>query len=300
MPPPPTSAWMRIGELSRRASVPAETLRAWERRYGLIRPRRSAGNTRLYSAVDEARVRLMRRYLAEGIGAAQAAELALSTRLSVSAGTGAPMAAGDAEAARRALRESLAAFDEAAAETVFNRLLARYGVSAVLREVIVPVASRPRDSHSSNTGAHFTTSFLQSRLLGLTSGWSRGLGPRAVVAAAPDDHHTIGLICCGLALHQLGWQITYLGAASPLEAVRRAVAVTGARMAVLSCALPGGLDPHLETLAALAKAAALALGGPGVGNELADACGATLLDDPVAGARAVALLAGASADMSQR
>ena len=41
--------FVRIGELSRRTGVRAETIRAWERRYGLIEPARSAGGFRLYS-----------------------------------------------------------------------------------------------------------------------------------------------------------------------------------------------------------------------------------------------------------
>src|SRR5215218_4610964 len=47
--PPLTSAWMRIGELSRRTGVSPELLRAWERRYSLLRPRRTDGRTRLWS-----------------------------------------------------------------------------------------------------------------------------------------------------------------------------------------------------------------------------------------------------------
>ena len=54
---------MRISELSRRVGMPSDKLRVWERRYGLLSPRRTAGNIRLYSAVDEARVRLMTRHL---------------------------------------------------------------------------------------------------------------------------------------------------------------------------------------------------------------------------------------------
>ena len=40
---------LRIGELSKRTGVSAELLRAWERRYELLRPTRSAGGLRLYS-----------------------------------------------------------------------------------------------------------------------------------------------------------------------------------------------------------------------------------------------------------
>ena len=54
----PLYTWMRIGEISQRTGVTPDLLRAWERRYALLRPRRTDGRTRLYSAADETRVRL--------------------------------------------------------------------------------------------------------------------------------------------------------------------------------------------------------------------------------------------------
>src|SRR5687767_5137753 len=71
---------VRIGELARRTGVSADLLRAWERRYGLLRPERSSGGYRLYSAEDEQRVRTMTDALARGISAGEAARVALVER----------------------------------------------------------------------------------------------------------------------------------------------------------------------------------------------------------------------------
>src|SRR5688572_20105115 len=68
---------LRIGELARRTGVSADLLRAWERRYGLLRPERSSGGYRLYSAEDEQRVRAMTSALGRGISAGEAAKVAL-------------------------------------------------------------------------------------------------------------------------------------------------------------------------------------------------------------------------------
>ena len=65
--------YLRIGELSRRTGVAPELLRAWERRYGLLRPARSEGGFRLYSDADEQRVQRMRQHLRQGLAAAEAA-----------------------------------------------------------------------------------------------------------------------------------------------------------------------------------------------------------------------------------
>ena len=71
-----SSPLLRIGELSKRTGVRVELLRAWERRYGLLRPTRSAGGLRLYAAADVERVRRMHEHLAEGLAAAEAAAAA--------------------------------------------------------------------------------------------------------------------------------------------------------------------------------------------------------------------------------
>jgi MerR HTH family regulatory protein len=60
---------LRIGELSRRLGVSDYALRAWESRYGLLQPVRSAGGFRLYSQADESRIRRMQAYLADGLSA---------------------------------------------------------------------------------------------------------------------------------------------------------------------------------------------------------------------------------------
>ena len=72
----PPQSLLRIGELSRRTGVSVELLRAWERRYGLVTPSRSAGGLRLYSLDDVERIRTMRDHLAAGLAAAEAARLA--------------------------------------------------------------------------------------------------------------------------------------------------------------------------------------------------------------------------------
>ena len=99
---------LRIGELSKRAGVSPELLRAWERRYGLLRPTRSGGGLRLYSPADVERVRLMRQHLAEGVAAAEAAAMALRAGV----GDEAAPAALDPAVMRDDLAAALDRFDE--------------------------------------------------------------------------------------------------------------------------------------------------------------------------------------------
>src|ERR1700728_3847906 len=77
MEPDEDGPLLRIGELSRRLGISDHVLRAWESRYGLLQPVRSAGGFRLYSGADEQRVRRMQAHLASGLSAAEAARAVL-------------------------------------------------------------------------------------------------------------------------------------------------------------------------------------------------------------------------------
>ena len=68
---------MRIGELASKVGVSTHVLRAWESRYGLLRPQRSAGGYRLYGHEDERRVREVIALRDQGVSAAEASRRVL-------------------------------------------------------------------------------------------------------------------------------------------------------------------------------------------------------------------------------
>jgi MerR family transcriptional regulator, light-induced transcriptional regulator len=230
---------LRIGELSKRSGVSVELLRAWERRYGLLEPARSSGGYRLYSPADLDRVRRMREHLAEGLAAAEAAELA-SREVDAQPGDSRP--ASGLNTLRRDLADALERFNEPRAQSIFDRLLATMTVGTVLSEVVLPylheLGERWQRGVASVAQEHFASAVLRGRLLGLARDWGLGVGPIAVLACAPGEQHDIGLIAFGLALRSRGWRIVYLGADTPLEMVEQ-VSLT--------------LDPALVVLASVSE-----------------------------------------------
>ncbi len=195
---------LRIGELSKRSGVSPELLRAWERRYGLLRPTRSAGGLRLYSLDDLERVRLMRGHLEGGLAAAEAA--ALVSRPSAAEDAAKPVLLPGS--ALHELADALDSFDEPRAQAVFDGLLAIATVDALLTEVVLPylheLGERWQRGDASIAQEHFASSVLRGRLLGLARGWGRGLGPLALLACLPGEQHDLGLIAFGLALRSRG------------------------------------------------------------------------------------------------
>jgi DNA-binding transcriptional MerR regulator len=286
-----TGELLRIGELSKRAGVTPELLRAWERRYGLLRPARSAGGLRLYSPADVERVALMQQHLAEGMAAAEAAALAVRDRV-------------DEEAARTALRPAairdelataLDAFDEPRAQAILDRLLALATVETLLAEVVVPylqeLGERWKRGEASVAQEHFASGVLRGRLLGLARGWGLGLGPVAVLACLPGEQHDLGLIAFGLALRSQGWRIVYLGPDSPLDTVADVSDQLEPSLVVLNAVSRERVRPVLPQLRSLARGHRLALGGSAAEDETLERSGILALrGDPTAEAARVTTL----------
>jgi DNA-binding transcriptional MerR regulator len=287
---PGGSPVLRIGELSRRLGVSDHVLRAWESRYGLLQPVRSAGGFRLYSEADELRVRRMQAHLADGLSAAEAARAVLAQDGAPGADPGraaephrAPSTVSELSGA---LRQALDAFDEAAAQAILDRLVSDVSLPAVLRDVVVPyltdLGERWEHGTASVAQEHFASNVIRGRLAGLARGWGSGHGPRAVLACPPGELHDLALMVFGIVLNRNGWGINYLGMSTPVEELTRTVDATRPDLVVLAVTMPENLEPLAAQLAALARRTPLVLAGAGATPEIAGIVGARLLtDDPV-------------------
>ena len=253
---------VRIGELSRRTGVQADTIRAWERRYGLVEPQRTSKGYRLYSSADEEVVRAMRELTARGVAAAEAAELA---RRGAEAPPAPSLGALDPAAQAHRLRRALEAFDDEEANAVLDECLAGLSLATVLDAVIpaamAEIGTRWEDGEATVAQEHFASSVVRGRLLGLARGWGAGAGPLALLACLPGELHDLGLIAFGLSLRQRGWRIAYLGADTPLETLDDAVTRLRPRVVVVAASEPERLAAVAEELRSLATRVPVSVGG---------------------------------------
>ena len=288
---PQATGHLRIGELSRRVGVSPELLRAWERRYGLLQPTRSAGGFRLYSEADETRVRAMREHLDAGLSAAEAARATLAaaeTNMTVE-----PAATADPVGAATALLEALERYDEQAANGVLDRALSTLASDTVLSDVVIPVLRAIGERWSTGELAvaqeHFASTVLRGRLLGLARGWGRGSGPIALLACPPGEQHDLPLVLFGLGLREHGWRIVFLGADTPIATIERAVDAVAPQLVVFATTVAEPAGAIEDDLRALAARVPVAIGGRAADTALAERVNAQLLDgDPIAAAAALA------------
>src|SRR4051794_20235491 len=203
--PEQETGW-RIGQFAARVGVVDETLRAWERRYGLLQPARTESGYRLYTPHDEDRVRLMQAHMRRGMAPAQAARLAVAE---VASPTAPP------SQLREQLLDAVAAYDAEAIDAALEQAFATGRVPAV-RDVVLPVLAevgeRWAEAQVTVGQEHLTTHLVERRLLAIARDWDEGGGPQALLACPSGERHTLGLVCFGIALAEHGWRISYLGA----------------------------------------------------------------------------------------
>ena len=247
----------------------AELLRAWERRYGLLSPTRTAGGFRLYGDDDERRVRRMLANLDSGLSAAEGARLALAESDEARRAGGRrrrqPGGCGDQ------LRSALDLLRRAGAHAALDRLLSTFTLETVLRDVVLPylheLGERWQRGEASIAQEHFASVLLRGRLLGLARGWGSGGSRLALLACLPGEQHDLGLICFGLALRGQGWRITFLGPDTPLATIAETTRLLRPALVVVDRDDQGAGAATRDGLAEVARSAPLALAGTGTGPD---------------------------------
>ncbi len=124
-----------IREVSRVTGVNAVTLRAWERRYGLIQPTRTDSGHRLYSQADIDDIRRILGWLERGVAVSKVGSiLARGQKLA----HGVVLA--DCTAGWQAqVREAVHRFDAVALDSLFDQVFAALNLDLVFTEVFMPV-----------------------------------------------------------------------------------------------------------------------------------------------------------------
>jgi len=206
-----------IAELT---GVPAATLRAWERRYGLLKPRRTPKGHRVYDARDLETVRRVVRLLDRNHPISRAAEM-------VARGAE-PEQVADEESPwaglRRRLLRAVEAFDEGRLDALYNEALSLYPVDLVSVNLLGPVlevlGERWQGRERGIAEEHFFTAYLRNKIGARMHHAAGGNGRRLLLACLPDERHELGLLLFSLSLLARGYRVLYLGPDLPLEQVR--------------------------------------------------------------------------------
>lgn len=203
-----------IHEVAALTGLSASRLRAWERRYAVVRPRRMANGYRAYTSEQVALLRAFARLVTEGerigeLAAAPPAEvLARADRRQI----GATPIDAILDAVRRLDRDALTG--------LVRRQLALRGLGAFAAEVVCPLATAVGDEWAlgrvSIGGEHLASEVvLQTLKEAMVEG--HGSGPLLIAACLPGERHEWGVVATLAQALERGWRIQYFGPDLPVD-----------------------------------------------------------------------------------
>jgi MerR family transcriptional regulator, light-induced transcriptional regulator len=257
----------RIQTVAEMTGVPAATLRAWERRYGIPSPERSSSAYRLFSDHDVASIRKLKELCDEGMAPAEAARMV--TRIEEASNT--PVEGDPYQRACEAILRAITEFDPQGLEQAVRGAMFLGSAVTVYHRVLAPtmrtVGDRWHEGTLSIAQEHMATEIL--------SGAARDMlrlvdpptsAPEAILACFADEDHALPLYGVAFGLIQSGLRPVVLGAKTPPSAIRHAVESIQPALVCLSVTVSPPAYRARELIDSYAEAAQgvpWIVGGPG-------------------------------------
>ena len=218
---------------ARLTGLSPDLLRAWESRYGVVKPLRTAGGTRRYRASDLARLQLVKSAVDAGHRIGRVAHLDAVALSKLAEETPPPSTDG-----LDAVLDALERLDADEVQRLLSIQISMMGPVRFAKDFALPLAQQVGDrwanGQMSVSSEHLATGVLRS-LLGssLVPTAASHLGPTIVFATPSGERHEIGLQTAALAATGAGAKAVYLGAELPNEELLDSVAKTGAAVLAL-------------------------------------------------------------------
>ncbi len=273
-----------IKQASNRSGVGVPLLRAWERRYGVVAPTRSAGGYRLYDDAAIERLRAMRRLIADGWSAQQAAErirgageAEVAELAATAAATGTEVAdAGSIvedgrDALIRRIVDGARRIDARAIEAALDEAFASARFEVAADEIVLPalreIGTAWERSEVSVAGEHAASHAVLRRLaMAFEAAGDPSAERPILVGLGPGSHHEIGALAFAVAARRAGLPVLYLGPNLPADSWVIAAETRDAAAAIIGVPTRADARGVRDVLAALQSEQPnllLAVGGNG-------------------------------------
>jgi methylmalonyl-CoA mutase cobalamin-binding subunit len=245
-----------IQAAAERTGLTPHVIRAWERRYHAIEPKRSPGKQRIYSEQEIERLAMLSRAVRCGhsIGRIATIPTAELRALIANQPTAALATKGQSpndpgSAFRDEALTANAVFDGPSLVDSLRRALLSLGTQGLLRLVIGPLAheigERWRAGVLTAAHEHFFTASVKIFLGDLTRQFATPLNAPCIIISTPTGQlHELGAVMAATAAANLGWRPIYLGPSLPAHEIAGAALRNEAAAVALSIVYPED-DPNL-------------------------------------------------------
>jgi DNA-binding transcriptional MerR regulator len=223
-----------IRTVSEVTGVNAITLRAWERRYGLFKPKRTPKGHRLYSERDIILIRQVLQLLDKGVAIGRVVN-ALKNEAKIAnfpelkstkkkASNGLDVSDDQWKTYHHQLLDKISSYDYIQLERLHHEIFSLYPIEIVARSLIRPVLSelqiRASQLQSLSGDYNFYQNFLLQRIGGLFLKSSiQNRGRKILIMGATGEPNEIELLLFTMPLLTHGYQVILLGCDVPFDAV---------------------------------------------------------------------------------
>jgi len=214
------------------------TLRAWERRYNLIVPKRTPKGHRLYTKEDIERIERVTALLNQGMAISQVKPL-LDKAQTPHANSTSELNQDIWSKYQDLMMQAISTFDEHRLDSTYNDALSLYPVDIVSSRLITPLLQKLgkqwKESGSGIAEEHFFSVYLRNKLGARIQHMNlRTTGPLLLIACLPGEQHEIGMLLFSLAALNYGYRALILGANLPLDQIPAVVEKRACDAIVLS------------------------------------------------------------------
>lgn len=242
---PDTNPTFNLKAVIHETGLNAETIRAWERRYGLLKPQRTSGGHRLYSTREIQILKWLVARQKEGLSISRAVELWRSIESSgqdpfreMVLRQPSPVVANfSLDELCAAWVEACMRYHEQEAEQILSQAFAIAAPDVVCVEVLQKgLASIGNGWYKGGVSVqqeHFASALAMRRLNALVSAAPPPTRPEHLLAVCPpDEEHDFGLLLITFLLRRRGWDVIYLGANVPVDRLESALQLTSPTLVV--------------------------------------------------------------------
>jgi DNA-binding transcriptional MerR regulator len=264
-----------IKRASEMVGVPAATLRAWQRRYGVVNPGRSSAGYRLYGANDIAVLRRMQALVASGWSPKEAAEAVVSDEGNLDTELGGlrhdqPQRSSSAMPDNVAmdLVSAAAAFDPFAVSRLLDERFATISFEQIIDGWLLPELERLGKAWASGqvsvAGEHMVAAAVQRRLNAAfdAAGQDNPGAPLVLTGLPAGCRHELGILSFAIAARRQGITVVHLGTDLPLADWLSAVVRQQPAAVVIAAPTSADVGPAVELVKGLvARQTLAAVGG---------------------------------------
>ncbi|PHN65535.1 MerR family transcriptional regulator [Pseudomonas sp. ICMP 8385] len=211
-----------IREVARLTGINPVTLRAWERRYGLIQPIRTESGHRLYTQKDIETVHRILDWIERGVAVSKVGRIL--ARDDAQASSLRTLQEGDGQHEwvqwQQQLQLAIGAFDDRQLERLYGQIFAAYPAVVVFQDILMPLwhqLLRHQGRFGQASEWLFFDSFLRARIVQRLQVARAGRTPQVLLAAIAGECRELELLVAGLMLSGDELAVHVLSVGHPLD-----------------------------------------------------------------------------------